>query len=250
MFQKPCQGFVIRHAAQQFLEVIKPPRRFRAAILLPHIGIAAFFQKCGRHHHMAFIGQHGAPAGETFQQFTQSGARLGLLDGALFQRKPGGNRKRHGFCPRKRVHFPHRGIAKPALGQIDDAFKRQIIRGLCHHTEIGHGITDFLAFIKPRATHHAIGNAKRDQPFFKGARLETGTDQNGDLAQALTRTPRRFNALTDHAGFFFAVPYRDNAHFLTIRIIAPGAQSFAKSSGIMRNQPGGSGQNMPGGSVV
>ena len=155
---------------------------------------------------MAFIRQHGAPAGETFQQFTQGRARLGLLDHALFKRQPSGNRKRHGFRPRKRMHLPHRGIAKPALGQIDDAFKRQIIRGLRHHAEIGHGITDFLTFIKPRATHHAIGQAKRDEPFFKGARLKTGTDQNGDLAQALTRTPRRFNAFPHHAGFFFAVP--------------------------------------------
>ena len=250
MFQKPAKRFVIRHGAQQFLEVIKPPRGFRAAVLLPHIGIAAFFQKRGGHHHMAFIGQHGAPAREAFQQFTQSRARLGLLDHALFRRHAGSDGKRYSFCPRERVHLAHRGIAKPALGQVHNTFKSQIIRRLRHHSEIGHGITDFLPFIKPRTTHHAIGNTKRDQAFFKSAGLETSADQNGDLTQTLTRTSRGFNAFSHHARFFFAVPDRDNAHLLPIRIGTAGPECFAKPPGIMRNQAGSSGQNGAGGTVI
>ena len=250
MFQKAAQRFVIRHGAQQFLEVIKPPRRFRAAVLLPHIGIAAFFQKCGRHHDMAFIGEHGAPTRETFQQFTQGSARLGLLDHALFQGKASSDAKRHRFRPRQRMHLPQRGIAKPAFGQVHNAFKRQIIRRLRHDAEIGHGIADFLTLIKPRATHHAIGNAMRDQSFFKGASLKPGADQNGYFTKTLTRTPCGFNAFSHHARFFFAVPDGNNAHLLPIRIGAPGAQGLAQAARIMRDQAGSGGQNGARGTVI
>ena len=75
--------------------------------------------------------------------------------------------------------------AEPPFRQVDDAFERQVVVGLGDDAQIGDGVADFLALVKPRPADDPVGNAQRNQAFLELAGLEPGSDQHRDPVQGL-----------------------------------------------------------------
>ena len=76
-----------------------------------------------------------------------------------------------------------RGLANAALGAIDDAFERQVIVGLVDDAEIGQGVADLLALVKPGAADDAVGNGDGEEAFLELAGLKAGADEDGDVVE-------------------------------------------------------------------
>ena len=58
------------------------------------------------------------------------------------------------------MHAAQRLLANAPARHVDDPLKRQIVGGTTQHAHIGHGVTDFGAFVEPQSTHHAIRHAQ------------------------------------------------------------------------------------------
>ncbi len=153
--------------------------------------------------------------------------------------------------PRCLVHRPQRRIADTAPGHVDDALERQVVRRLHRRAHIGDGVADFGAFIESQPADDAIRHADVDQPLLEGAGLEAGAHQHRHLRQAVAVAAQLLDLAGDHAGFLVGVPQFDDADLLAaLRIRPPGPQGLAQPPLIMRDQPGGGGEDRRGRAVV
>src|SRR3546814_15656622 len=80
------------------------------------------------------------------------------------------------FVTRELVDTRERLVAESALGNIDDAFERQIIGGRMDETEVGERVAYFRAFVEAVAADDAVWHADRDDAVFAFARLELRAD--------------------------------------------------------------------------
>ena len=149
------------------------------------------------------------------------------------------------------MHGAQRRVAHTAARHVDDALERQVVGRLHRGTHIGDGVADFLAFVEAQAADHAIGHADQDQPLLKGAGLEAGAHQDGDLGQGVPVAAQRLDALADHAGFFVGVPQPDHGDlFPVLGVGSAGTQCLAEPALVMRDQARGGGEDRGGGAVV
>ena len=212
--RKPPRFSNSPNGGDQFLQVLKPPRRFRRLVRLPHIGIAGLVQ-----HHLGDLGMRPGrrqrpPAVEIGHQVAQRGAHLRLqlvgLD-KLPRRLGQGDATGAG----KLVKLLNRRRPDTALRRIDDPLERQIVVRLDDDPQISHRVADFLTLVEARPADHPVRHAQRDEPLLELARLEAGADQHRDLAQRDLGALKRLDLLTDPAGFLLAIPQRphlDAAH--------------------------------------
>src|SRR3546814_13671651 len=82
------------------------------------------------------------------------------------------------FVTRELVDTRERLVAESALGNIDDAFERQIIGGRMDETEVGERVAYFRAFVEAVAADDAVWHADRDEAVFEFARLELRADED------------------------------------------------------------------------
>ena len=101
------------------------------------------------------------------------------------------------------VQHLHGGIAKPALGHIDDALEGEVVGGRIDHAQISQRIADFGALIESRAADHAIVQAERDKAVFHLAHLVGRAHEDRDLVQVLAGALQLLDLLADRARLFF-----------------------------------------------
>jgi len=143
-----------------------------------------------------------APAIEADEEAAQGAARLrlqfvGFDDGA------GGFRKRNPALAGVVVQHLHGGIAKPALGYVDDALESEIVGRRVDHPQIRQRVADFGALVETWPADHAVGQAEGDETIFEFAHLERGPHQDRDLVEPFAGALQLFDFLADGAGFFF-----------------------------------------------
>ena len=247
MLQEPRQGFKTLHRADEFLEVVQPPRRFRRLVGLQHVGIAAFLQ-----HHLGQFGvrqyaRRLAPAREVGRQRGQGLARLGrqfVRVGDLARRRQQRQMAGAGVSVQRR----HRRIADAALGFVDDALEGQVVIALRDQAQIGHGVADFRPLIEARAADDAIGQPQTDETVFEFAHLKRRAHQDRHLAIGMVLPVQIFRRGGDVAGFFFRVPHAFDADFLAGIAFRP--QRLAQPSLVGGDQAGGGAQDHGGGAVI
>ena len=146
------------------------------------------------------------------------------------------------------VQHLHGGVAKPALGHVDDALEGEIVGRRIDHAQIGQRVADFGALVEPRAADHAIGQAERDEAVFEFAHLERGPHQDRDLVEVVAGALQLLDLLADGAGFLFGIPGAGDGDLLAVDIL--GAQRLAEPAFIMRDQMRGGGEDVAGGAVI
>ena len=80
-----------------------------------------------------------------------------------------------------KAHPIHGGISDTPGRIINNTDKRFIVMGIYGETEIGKNIFNFLAPIKGDTGINAVGNIKSAKGFLKGARLNVGTIEYGEV---------------------------------------------------------------------
>src|SRR5262249_61945549 len=98
------------------------------------------------------------------------------------------------------------GVAKRALGHIDDALESEIVGRRIDEAQISERVADFGALVKARAADDAIGQAERDEAVFEFAHLERGAHQNSDLVEGVAAALQLLDLLADTAGFLLGIP--------------------------------------------
>ena len=126
VFEKARKIGELVDGAHQFLEVFQTPGRVRRAVLLPHVGVAAFLQ-----HHFGDFGGGGVfqfrgPAREGLDKLADRGAGLGLEFLGLHQRARRLQQRRAGGA-RVQVQLLQGGVAEAALGHVEDALEGEIV---------------------------------------------------------------------------------------------------------------------------
>ena len=154
--------------------------------LLPHLGVAALVE-----HDLGQLVVRQrvllrAPAVEAVDQVAQRVARLRLQLVGRGDRARGLG-QRHALLARVVVQHLDGGVAKPALGHVDDALEGEIVGRRVDDAQIGQRVADLGALVEARAADHAIGQAERDEAVFELAHLERGAHQDGDLVERCGR---------------------------------------------------------------
>src|SRR3546814_3010779 len=80
--------------------------------------------------------------------------------------------ERRAFVARELVDTRERLVAEPALGNIDDAFKGEVVGRRLDEAQISERVADLGAFIEAVAADDAIGHPDRDEAVFEFARLK------------------------------------------------------------------------------
>ena len=78
VFEEAAEIFEILHGAHKLLQVFEPARGIGGAVLLPHLGVAAFVEHDFGQLGMRQLFALRAPALERDQQIAQRAARFGL----------------------------------------------------------------------------------------------------------------------------------------------------------------------------
>ena len=123
--------------------------------------------------------------------------------------------------PCEHLHLRNRLIAKPALGLIDDPFKRQIIGGLIDQPQISERIADFGALIKAEAADNLVRHPDADEALFKFARLKLRANEDRAAVKAVPGALMRFDHFANAACFLWAIPYADDVNLLTLGLLRP-----------------------------
>src|SRR5262249_30428099 len=221
-------------------------------VLLPHFGVAGFVKHDFRKPHVRERILLRAPALEGSEQIAQRPARLGLelvgLDHRLRRRG-----ERHAPTACMVVQKLHRGVAKPALGHVDDALEGEIVGGGMDNAQIGERVADFLALVEARAANHAIGQTERDKAILELAHLERGAYQNGDLVERMrVAMPvialELLDLLTDGARLFLGIPAGGDLDLLAGHILS--AQRLAEPALVVGDEMRGGGEDVAGGTVI
>src|SRR5947209_3517103 len=99
-----------------------------------------------------------------------------------------------------------RGVAEPALRNVYDSLKGEIVGGLVDQPQIGERIADLHPLVKPRAADHAIVKAHRNETIFEFAHLERGAYQNRDFVKRMVVSLQRLDVVADRARLLFRIP--------------------------------------------
>ena len=240
------------HGADQLFQVLQPAGGVGAAILLPHLGVAALVE-----HDLGQLGVGegvllDAPAVEGGEEIAQRAARLGLeLVGLDHGLRRGG--ERDAALAGVVVQQLHGGVAEAAPGHVDDALEGEVVGGGVDDAEISQRVADFLALVKSGAADHAIGQAQRDEAILELAHLERGAHQDGDLVERM-RVARPVVALelldllADRARLFLRIPAGGDLHLLARLVL--GAQRLAEPALVVGDQMRGGGEDVGGGAIV
>ena len=247
VLEKALQVLELVHRADELFQVLQPAGGVGGAILLPHLGVAELVE-----HDLGELGVRKvvallAPAVERFQNPAQRAARLRLQFVGLDHRARGVG-QRHAPFARVIVQKLHGGVAKPALGHIDDALEGEIVGRRIDQAQIGERIADFGALVEARAADHAIGQAERDEAVFELAHLERGAHQDRDLVERMAVALQLLDLLADGARFLFRIPRAGHRHLLAVDIV--GAQRLAEPAFVVRDQVRGGGEDVAGRAVV
>src|SRR5262249_55887822 len=146
--------------AYELFQVLEARLRLRAAVALPHGGIAGFIEDQ--------LGERGVPKGRGAQPPALEGGdeiaeRPARLAGQLLRLDDLARRleQRNRARPGELVDAAERGVAKSALGHVENALEFEIVGGVANDLEIGDGILDLLALVEARTTDHAVGQGER-----------------------------------------------------------------------------------------
>src|SRR6185312_8485675 len=213
----------------------------------PHVGVAAFVQ-----HDLGEFGMGRdlalrPPTVELLDQPAQGPAGLRLQFVGLDHGARGfeqGDAALAGMIVQKL----HGGVAKPALGHVDDALEGEIVGRRIDNAQIGQRIADFRALVEARAADHAIGQAEGDKAVFELAHLVGGAHQDRDLVEPVAPALDVLDLFADPAGFLFRIPRAGDGDLLAIDIL--GAQRLAEPALIVGDQMRGGGEDMAGGTIV
>ena len=247
VFEEARQVLELLHGAHQLLEVLQAAGGVGALVVLPHLGVAGLVE-----HDLGQLGVRHlvllrAPAVEVVDHGAERIAGLGLqLVGS--RDRAGRLEQRDAALARVVVQELDGGVAEPAFGHVDDALEGEVVADLMHHAEIGQRVADFGALVEPRTADHAIGQAERDEAVFQLAHLVGGANQNGDLVEDVAGALQRLDLLADAARFFLGVPRAGDGDLLAGHVL--GAQGFAESALVVRDQVRGGGEDMSRAAVI
>ncbi len=156
--------------------------------------------------------------------------------------------QRQPLVARQGVELLQSGAADAAARRVQNALESKIVGRLGDEAQIGERVADLLAFVKARAADHAIGQGQRDEALLEFAGLETGADQDRDLAQRVALALQRLDFVAGPARFLLGVP--DTADDDLVAVIGLGPQGLAEPAAVVRDHPGGGGENARGRAVV
>ena len=198
---------------------------------------------------MAVGRQHRPPAAEVPRQRAQR-----LLHPAAqpaFRQQPlGGGVEGDAAGPRPFVQRPQRGVADAAFRGVNDPLEGEVVRRLRQHAEVGDRVPDFGPLVKAQAADDPVGQAERDHPFLESTGLEAGPHQDRHLGQAVAAAPVGLHPAADQPRLFLGIPQRQHFHVVALGVVAAGPQGLAEPALVMREQPGGGGQDRRGRAVV
>ncbi len=160
MLQEARQIVELLHRDDEFLQVLKPPRRLGRLVVHQHLSVAALIE----HHFGQFrlrqavppVAVQRAPAFEIRHHAGQRTADVGAKIVRRHQFRCGAV-ETNPRCACGGVKRLHRGISDAALGLVDDTLEGQVVVGLMDHAQIGQRVAQFHALVEARAADDAIG---------------------------------------------------------------------------------------------
>ena len=145
--------------------------------------------------------------------------------------------------------FAHRGVADASSRIVDDASKRLLVVGICHHAEVGNNILDFLALVKRQTAIDAVWNTLLAHLFLEGTALCVGAIQDGEVrVLSALLTPNALDVVAHNHCFLLVTIGRLQRKALTLLILAEDI--LANLSLVLTNQAVGSLHNELCGAVV
>ena len=213
MLQKRAQRFVILHCAGKLVQVLQPPIGFGGALGLQHRGIAAFVEQDAGQLGMGQLARHVAPAADIGDEIGEGapGLRRQLVGAKDMPRR---DQQGRALGAGETVDLLDRLVAETALGHVNDALERQIVRRLRDQPQISQRIADFCALIEAKAADDSIGQADLNEAVLELARLELGAHEDGEIVERLARAMQPLHRVADGAGFLRPVPHADDLHLL------------------------------------
>ena len=77
-----------------------------------------------------------------------------------------------------------RCLADPALGNVQDAARGDLVTAVVHRLEVGDHIPDFPAVVEIGSAHHIVGDRLEDKALFKGTGLRVGPVEDREVPVA------------------------------------------------------------------
>ena len=212
VIEEARQRLEIGQRADQFLQVLQPPRRLGRLVLLPHLRVAALVEHGGDRD------ARGRRAASIARQRAKPRSSVASASFTLPFSPPLGDQLARPRCDSgtpcsRAVSCIVRSATSPTprRGTLTIRSNARSSAGCAEHAHIGDGVADLGALVEAQAADHAIRDAEGDQPLLEGAGLEAGADQDRHLGQRVAVAAQRLDPVADHAGLLVGVPQADDA---------------------------------------
>lgn len=141
-------------------------------------------------------------------------------------------------------------VASPdgALGLVDDAPQRHVVRWVYDDAQISYDVAHFLAVVKTHASVNPVGNARAHQHFFQHAGLRVHAVQHGHRVVGYVRLVHLLHPVADPGGFLPLIACVEQADLFAFVLLRP--QRLFLAAGVMRDDVVRRIQNVGGRAVV